>query len=152
MVILCPRQGVFHPCPGNPVHPKARLALLNLFILFFLLRSTSTATHSLHTLHLARDVMAAARASRTSSLVDGTIRQGFTLLPDSDHTCSHDVSLRIPKANLAFRGAPHASTCAFGMRRVTSWLHVWSVSGRRVNPCRMVPSTRDEVCEACAAA
>ena len=31
------------------------------------------------------------------------------------------------------------------MRRVTSWLQVWSESGRRVNPCRMVPSTRDEV-------
>ena len=31
------------------------------------------------------------------------------------------------------------------MRRVTSWLHVWLESGRRVNPCRMVPSTRDEV-------
>ena len=26
------------------------------------------------------------------------------------------------------------------MRRVTSWLHVWLESGRRVNPCRMVPS------------
>ena len=33
-----------------------------------------------------------------------------------------------------------------GMRRVTSWLHVWSKSGRReLNPCRMVPSMRDEV-------
>jgi len=26
------------------------------------------------------------------------------------------------------------------MRRVMSWLHVWLGSGRRVNPCRMVPS------------
>ena len=41
------------------------------------------------------DVMAAARASRTSSLLDGTIQQGFTLLPDSNHTCSHDATLRI---------------------------------------------------------
>ena len=32
------------------------------------------------------------------------------------------------------------------MRRVTSWLHVWLESGRRgLNPCRMVPSTGDEV-------
>ena len=31
------------------------------------------------------------------------------------------------------------------MRSETSWLHVWSESGRRVNPCRMVPSMRDEV-------
>ena len=36
---------------------------------------------------------------------------------------------------------------AFGMRRVTLWLHVWLGSGRRVNPCRMVPSKRDEVRE-----
>ena len=38
------------------------------------------------------------------------------------------------------------------MRRVTSWLHVWLESGRRVNPCLMVPSKRDEVREARAAA
>ena len=38
------------------------------------------------------------------------------------------------------------------MRRVTSWLHVWLESGRRVNPCRMVPSKRDEVREARTAA
>ena len=38
------------------------------------------------------------------------------------------------------------------MRRVTSWLHVWLESSRRVNPCRMVPSKRDEVREARAAA
>ena len=29
--------------------------------------------------------------------MDGTIRQGFTLLPDPDHTCSHDVTIRIPQ-------------------------------------------------------
>ena len=39
------------------------------------------------------------------------------------------------------------------MRRVTSWLHVWLESGRReLNPCRMVPSKRDEVREARTAA
>ena len=32
------------------------------------------------------------------------------------------------------------------MRRVTSWLHVWfGIRQEGVNPCRMVPSMRDEV-------
>ena len=32
------------------------------------------------------------------------------------------------------------------MRRVTSWLHVWfGIRQEGVNPCRMVPFTRDEV-------
>jgi len=39
-------------------------------------------------------------------LPDGTIRQGFTLLPDSNHTCSHDVTLRIPKQAPRFEGFP----------------------------------------------
>ena len=52
-----------------------------------------------------RDVMAAVRASLPSSLLDGTIRQGFNpLLPDSHHTCSHDVTLRIPKQTSHFEG------------------------------------------------
>ena len=81
--------------------------MFSLFFFFFKLRSTSAATrnsrtsaaiHGSRTLHLARDVM-----QLLVYLVptDGTIRQGFTLLPDSNHTCSHDVTLRIPKANLA---------------------------------------------------
>ena len=44
------------------------------------------------------------------------------------------------------RGEPlRVRSVLLGMRRVTSWLHVWLESCRRVNPCRMVPSTRDEV-------
>ena len=32
------------------------------------------------------------------------------------------------------------------MRRVTSWLHVWvGIRQEGLNPCRMVPSMRDEV-------
>ena len=31
------------------------------------------------------------------------------------------------------------------MRRVTSWRHVWfGIRQERLNPCRMVPSMRDE--------
>ena len=49
--------------------------------------------------------------------VDGTIRQGYTpscRIPN--HTCSHDVTLRIAKTNLAVRGVPHTSTCALLVR------------------------------------
>ena len=35
------------------------------------------------------------------------------------------------------------------MRRVTSWLHVWSGSGRRVNPCWMVPSVGTRYVSSC---
>ena len=38
--------------------------------------------------------------------MDGTIRQGFTLLPDSNHTCSHDVTLHITKQTSHFEGFP----------------------------------------------
>ena len=54
--------------------------------------------------------------------------------------------------HMCSRGEPLGVRGLLWMRRVTSWLHVWSESGRRVNPCRMVPSTRDEVREARAAA
>ena len=53
--------------------------------------------------------------------------------------------LRMGRAHVLAWGTPRSARFAFGMRRVTSWLHVWSESGRRVNPCRMVPSKRDEV-------
>ena len=37
----------------------------------------------------------------------------YSLLPDSDHTCSHDVTRALKKqTNLAIRGVLHASTCA----------------------------------------
>ena len=51
--------------------------------------------------------------------MDGTIRQGFNpLLPDSDYTCSHDVTLRIAKTNLAVRGVHHANKCALPVRNL----------------------------------
>ena len=68
------------------------------------------------TLDLARDVM---QLPCTSSLMDGTIRQGFTpscRIPN--HTCSHDVTLRIAKTNLTIRGVLHASTCALPVRNL----------------------------------
>ena len=142
--------------PGNPVHPKVRLAFLNFF---FLMRRTSAAIHGSRTLHLACDGMAAVHAPCPSSLLDGTIQQGFNPSCRIPTTRAAMTSLCAFKANLASRGAPHASTCALPirdlrrvlceqntLRRVTSWLHVWLESGRRgLNPCRMVPSKRDEV-------
>ncbi len=53
--------------------------------------------------------------------------------------------LRTGRAHVFAWGTPRTARFVFGVRRVTSWLHVWSGSGRRVNPCRMVPSKRDEV-------
>ena len=41
---------------------------------------------------------------------------------------------------------PSDCEVCFAMRRVTSWLHVWfGIQQEGVNPCRMVPSMRDEV-------
>ena len=79
------------------------------------MRSTSTATHSLRTFPVTSWQLFALRAPRPVS--DGIIRQGFTLLPDSNHTCSHDVTAH-PKASPAFRGVPHASTCALPVRNL----------------------------------
>ena len=53
--------------------------------------------------------------------------------------------LRTGRAHVLAWGTPRSARFAFVKRRVTSWLHMWSESGRRVNPCRMVPSKRDEV-------
>ena len=63
--------------------------------------------------------MTSCRCTCTSSHMDGTIRQGFTpscRIPT--HTCSHDVTLRITKTNLAVRGVLHASTCAPPVRNL----------------------------------
>ena len=54
--------------------------------------------------------------------------------------------LRMGRAHVFAWGTPRSARFAFGMRSVASWLHVWLESGRReLNPCRMVPSMRDEV-------
>ena len=62
------------------------------------------------TLDLARDVM---QLPCTSSLMDGTIWQGFTAscrIPN--HTCSHDVTLRIAKSKPRnLRGSPREHMC-----------------------------------------
>ena len=39
-----------------------------------------------------------------------------SLLPDPEHTCSHDVTRALKKTNLAIRGVLHASTCALLIR------------------------------------
>ena len=49
--------------------------------------------------------------------------------------------------HMCSRGDPLEVGGLLWMHRVTSWLHVWLESCRRVNPCRKVPSKRDEVRE-----
>ena len=128
MLSCAPEQGVFHPCPGNPVHPKARLAFVhNVFLFFFnsqiaqFLRGNSQFAHLRgnsrpRTLDLARDVM---QLHCTSSLMDGTIRQGFTPSCQTPTTRAAMTSLcASPKANLALRGVHHASTCALPVRNL----------------------------------
>ena len=68
------------------------------------------------TLHLARDVM----QLHVYLVPHGRHHPAGIqpLLPDSDYTCSHDVTLRIAKTNLAIRGVLHASTCALPVRNL----------------------------------
>ena len=108
-------RGVFHLLPRESCSPKvARLALLFFFFFFF---HCAPPARQLATVHLLRDVMAAVRASRTSSLLDGTIRQGFLscwipiILAAMTSPCAS-------QASLAFRGFPHASTCALPVRNL----------------------------------
>ena len=43
----------------------------------------------------------------------------YSLLPDSNHTCSHDVPRALKKkTNLAIRGVLHANTCALPVRNL----------------------------------
>ena len=55
--------------------------------------------------------------------------------------------LRTGRAHVLAWGTPRSARFAFGMCRVTSWLHMWLESGRKVKPCQMVPSKKDEVRE-----
>ena len=56
--------------------------------------------------------MAAVRASRSSSLpLRWYHPAGISLLPDSNHMCSHDVTLRIPSKPRVSRGSPHERMC-----------------------------------------
>ena len=48
--------------------------------------------------------------------------------------------------HMSSRGEPLGLRGFFFNVRVTSWLHVWfGIREEGVNPCRMVPSIRDEV-------
>ena len=106
------------------------------------------------TLDLARDVM---QLHCTSSLHGRHHPAGIhSLLPDSDYTCSHDVTLRIAKTNLAVRGVLHASTCALPVRNLRRALCEQStprrsrrVSNTRVrvgNPSSPNPATQPGLC------
>ena len=69
-------------------------------------------------LDLARDIM---QLHCTSSLMDGTIRQGITPSCRTPNTRagSHDVTRALKKkTNLAIQGVLHASTCALPVRNL----------------------------------
>ena len=112
-----PKQGGLSPLTWESCSPESEACFCSPIFLFFpITRSTCTATRSSRTLHLARDVI---------QLLAYLVPRGrhhpagiHSLLPDSNHTCSHDITLRIQKANLALRGVLHASTCALPVRNL----------------------------------
>ena len=115
---------VFHLLPGNPVYPKWRGLLCSTFFfcfLFFLIahhqRGSSQPVHQRGNSQprtFVRDIMAAVRAPCPFS--DGTIRQGFNPSCRIPTTRAAMTSPCAFKANLAFRGVPHANTCALPVR------------------------------------
>ena len=99
---------VFHFLPRESCSPEvARLALLNFFFYNCAPPARQFATCAPARQFTAalffRDVMAAACAPRPS----WTVPCGRnSVLPDSKHTCSHDVALRISKQAPRFEGFP----------------------------------------------
>ena len=132
-----PRQGVFHPCPGNPVHPKARLAFVLHFFSFFPNARTSAAIDGSRTLHLARDVMQllAYLVPRPSWTVPSGRDSPSCRIPTTRAAMTSPCAL---KANLALRGVPHASTCALPVRNLRRALCEQNTTRRP----RRVPHTR----------
>ena len=104
-------RGVFHLLPENPVHPKWRGLLCSFFFLLCTPRARQLATCAparkfTTALFPVTSWQLFALCAPHPSLY-GTIRQGFNpLLPDSNHTCSHDVTLHIPKQAPRFEGLP----------------------------------------------
>ena len=96
-----PKQGGLPPLPGNPVYPKWRG--LRFLFLFFSLNAHQRGNSQ--PALLFRDVMAAVRASCTSSLLGRYHPAGIPLLPDSNHSCSHDVTAHPTQAS-RFEGFP----------------------------------------------
>ena len=105
-----PQTGVFHPCPGNPVHPKARRAFVLNFLSFF---HRSSPAPQLAARALCTLPVTSCSCTCTSSLMDGTIWQGFThscRIPTTHAAMTSPCASR--KANLAVRGVHHANKYA----------------------------------------
>ena len=95
-----PKQGDFPPLPREScLLEVARLAFY--FFYFFYAHQRGNSQPAL----FSRDVMAAVRASRTSSLLGRYHPAGIPLLPDSNYSCSHDVTAH-PKQSSRFEGFP----------------------------------------------
>ena len=105
-----PKQGGLSPLTWESCSPESEACFCSP-IFFFYLRSTSAATRSLRTLHLARDVM----QLHVYLVPHGrhNLAGIHSLLPDPDYTCSHDVTLRIPKSKpRSPRGSPREQICS----------------------------------------
>ena len=121
MVSCALDRGVFHLLPRESCLPEVRLAFLNFLIFIIIIaqhqRGNSQPAHQRGNSQprtFVRDVMAAVRASRPS----WTAPSGRDLIPSCriPTTRAAMTSLCAFKANLAFRGVPHANTCALPIR------------------------------------
>ena len=95
-------QGVFHPCPGKSCSPESEACLLFSKLIRFIFnlnarparqlahRAPLHGNHQPRMLDLARDVM----QLHVYLVLHGRNHPAgiYSLLPDSDHTCSHDVT------------------------------------------------------------
>ena len=111
-MFLCPIKGVFHPCLGI-LFTRSGEACFSL--LFFPLHSPARQFTARAPFPVTSWQLFALRAPRHFS--DGTIRQGFpscripTIPAATTSPCAS-------QASLAFRGVPHASTCALPVRNL----------------------------------
>ena len=122
-----PKTGGLSPLPRESCSPESEACLcspIHIYI-FLILRSSSTATRNSHTCAAIRSralwtlPVTSCSCTCTSSLMDGTIRQGFNpscRIPTTRAAMTSPCAS--PKANLAVRGVHHASTCALLVRNL----------------------------------
>ena len=109
-----PKTGGLSSLTWESCSPESEACFCSRINVFFFLisRSTSEATRTsrfcaaIHSRALWTLPVTSCSCTVPRPFTDGTIRQGFTLLPDSDYTCSHDVTLHIQKQTSQSEGFP----------------------------------------------
>ena len=109
-----PKTGGLSPLPRESCSPESEACFCSRINFFFLIsRSTSVATRTPRILHgnsqpaLWTLPVTSCSCMCTSSLHGRHHPAGFySLLPDSDYTCSHDITLRIQKQTSQSEGFP----------------------------------------------